>query len=435
MKKVLIAVGLVSMPLVGMAQLHFTKSSIGFRNTSVTLNGGNTYDILRSARTFVAPGIEGQDLVGLQGNPTKFDWVGGITVHQQVSPILGVGLFHNRTSLSGKNAVEYYLGRGAESGLVVTQNWSYLNPLRTSSKWSFGTGISLSQFNFESSRYLISDNTDINSESGSPLAWGLEGRLMYAMNARLSASANLRYLEVRHDGVDGWDYGAGSDPFMQTRLGLTVHFGAKEKPRMEYMSIFSKDLIDASPVAQLSGISQAAQKEAMGDQIDSLSKVLSKNILEQAKGQLLTASTLLEVAKNSEAIREAIREEMKVTSGEQRVEMHKELANSLNMAVFFNVASSELLPDGKQELFIWWMNVQSHLNNPGSAKVYLSGYADRRDSKEYNESLRKRRAESVKAWLVEYTSLTAEQIILEDVPQSFTPDYMIDRRVQVRVTW
>jgi outer membrane protein OmpA-like peptidoglycan-associated protein len=356
-------------------------------------------------------------------------------VHQQVSPILGVGLFHNRTSLSGKNAVEYYLGRGAESGLVVTQNWSYLNPLRTSSKWSFGTGISLSQFNFESSRYLISDNTDINSESGSPLAWGLEGRLMYAMNARLSASANLRYLEVRHDGVDGWDYGAGSDPFMQTRLGLTVHFGAKEKPRMEYMSIFSKDLIDASPVAQLSGISQAAQKEAMGDQIDSLSKVLSKNILDQAKGQLMTASTLLEVAKNSEAIREAIREEMKLTSGEQRVEMHKELANSLNMAVFFNVASSELPPDGKQELFIWWMNVQSHLNNPGLVKVYLSGYADRRDSKEFNESLRKRRAESVKAWLVEYTSLTAEQIVLEDVPQLFTPDYMIDRRVQVRVTW
>jgi outer membrane protein OmpA-like peptidoglycan-associated protein len=435
MKKIFAIVSLVTMPIMGMAQIHFSKSSMGFRNTSVALSLGNTYDILRSAKTYVAPGIEGQDLSGLQGDPTRFDFVGGISVHQQVSPILGVGLFHNRTSLSGKNSVEYYLGRGIESGLVVTQNWSYLNPLRTSSKWSFGTGLSISRFDFESSRYLISDNTDIKTESGSPLAWGLEGRLMYSINQRYSLHANLRYLEVRHDGVDGWDYGAGSDPFMQTRLGMTVHFGSKDKPRMEYMTIFSKDLINASPVAQLSGISQSAQKEVMNDQIDSLSKVLSKNILEQAKGQLLTASTLLEVAKNSEAIREAIREEIKSTSKEQRVELHKELASSLNMAVFFNVASSELLPDGRQELFIWWMNVRSHVNDPSVIKVSLAGFADSRDSKEFNASLRKRRAESVKAWLLAYTSLTEGQISIDDVPQEYSKDYMIDRRVQVSVAW
>lgn len=182
-------------------------------------------------------------------------------------------------------------------------------------------------------------------------------------------------------------------------------------------------------------IKEAEQKAYLDRQMDSMSTVLSKNILEQAKSQLLTASTLLEVAKNSEAIKMAIREELSLTNDANREALKKGLAGNMNTAVFFNVSSTAIVLDDQQSLFVWWLSLQSQVQDYSKIKVTLLGYSDPQYTPEFNSQLRSKRAMAVKEWIEKYTDIKSDQITIVDEPKPSTKDYMLDRRVEVKVSW
>ena len=182
-------------------------------------------------------------------------------------------------------------------------------------------------------------------------------------------------------------------------------------------------------------LKKAEQEAYLDRQMDSMSTVLSKNILEQAKSQLMTASTLLDVAKNSEAIRQAIREELTATNNLHQDALKKGLSETMNIAVFFDVSSNKISLNDQQSLFVWWLNVQSQVQDYSKIKVTLLGYSDPQFTPEYNSQLRTKRANSVKDWIQKFTEIKADQITIIDEPKPSTKDYMLDRRVEVKVSW
>jgi len=202
-----------------------------------------------------------------------------------------------------------------------------------------------------------------------------------------------------------------------------------------YFGIFALLSVSISSCGSATALKEAEKKAAFDRQLDSMSTSLSKSILDQAKSQLLTASTLLEVAKNSEAIRAAIREELNSTNTDQEKKLNGALMASSNMAVFFALSSTELSADARQELYIWWLNVSSKAGKNANLKVSLTGFTDRRYTSDYNTKLAKGRAESVKKWLLDFTTLTVDQIKIEEVSPEYSKDFMIDRRVEVHVAW
>lgn len=136
-----------------------------------------------------------------------------------ISNNVSVGMSYMNAKISGSNDVESYKARFNERNLFL--NYDIFNV----KKIQFFASVSTGRIKFSSQRSLVYDGSlipgnciDCNSKKysyGGGVSTKLDDKIEFIFNI----SRNL----VKHDGLDGWDYGSKSDQYIFRSFGIRLY--------------------------------------------------------------------------------------------------------------------------------------------------------------------------------------------------------------------
>lgn len=327
-----------------------------------------------------------------------FSWTGGF----------GFG------SISGSNTSEYYNASLAVYDFGVMFHSSNLNSSASISRWRFTPQAKIIYADFNSSLYFMSDGTLQNTVDDGAFGTALGAELAYNLNDNWTILTNSLYNTVYNDGLDGWDYGSGSDHFVRANLGIRYRFTSRQNDDI----VLNKSDLNFF-TAEVMSNSSAFKEMSKGD--------------EEALAQTVAAL--------KEEVKTAIEAERKLTEEnnakvEEALTMLREADNALfeashKTAVFFKSESAQLTLETKQELFRFAQAIQSD-DWDGRYKVIVRGFTDKYGAADYNQDLRDRRAAAVATFIQEALGVNVSVVIATDEHEKIE-EHRLDRRVELSV--
>jgi len=379
---------------------------------SFNLQGGNNYDLYTPNRDKNVLDIPIRDMESFQSDMDVFAWNAGLGVTVATSPLWGLSFDYSMGTLSGSNNSQYYRGDIQSMDFGLKFFASNLNRNSKNTPWRVIPSVSVSRNMFESNLYFLADNSLQNVVSGD--VWGVNygGALQYNIDANWSILANVQMRIVNQDGLDGWDYGAGTDSYLASSLGVRYRIVTSKNSdeiNLSEVNIWGEEFISKVP-----GLTNTMEKTTveLTDVVNELKKEVESQIEESSK--------------QSEAM-ESLRTEAIAALEKADADLFEA---SHYGAIFFKLESSKLTDDSKMELYRFAKSL-NHKSWDGRYQIVVTGFADKTGNEEYNYNLRKRRASSVTEYL---RSLGVDvQIVDETASHDHLGDNLLDRRVELSV--
>jgi outer membrane protein OmpA-like peptidoglycan-associated protein len=420
MKKNVIALSLIAST--------FAASGQWINRFSLQVEGGNHYDLFTPGKDVNIIDVPVVDMQSLQGPNDRFDWNGAIGLNYSSTPLWTLTAMYSQGGLSGSNGTEFYLGsiQSVETG--VRFHMANLNPRAQGRKWNTVPYLLYTYNGYASTLYFQADLSEQNQTSGWASGYALGLEASYHMNANwtLYLSPSFRY--VGTDALDGWDYGAGSDHFVRTNVGIKYRFAKKKKN--EELDAFSQNLSDmnlwsAENIRQAEGI-QNGIAERIQNKVMEETKKASDSAFAALDESLETVQT---VKADMEKFAEETRAELERVRQEQQLSV----MSSALTTVFFGVNSSSLTEQARKSLYTYAAELKSMEDMASNVTVTITSHTDITGSDRTNERLREARSAAVKNYLQEVLGVTYDIEVINDAKDYHT-DKLVDRRVDVHVT-
>jgi opacity protein-like surface antigen len=141
-----------------------------------------------------------------------------ISIGYQYSEKIAVGFSYLDAEISGSNDVEYFQGEFTDMSAFIQYDLYQVKNIM------FFADASLGQVEYEASRFLVSDDSElpINSPNGTAnkMALGLGAKMAIKDNMTIVVKYTLN--ELDDDGFDGWDYGSDTDRYAFMSVGLRM---------------------------------------------------------------------------------------------------------------------------------------------------------------------------------------------------------------------
>ena len=141
-----------------------------------------------------------------------------ISIGYQYSEKIAVGFSYLDAEISGSNDVEYFQGEFTDMSAFIQYDLYQVKNIM------FFADASLGQVEYEASRFLVSDDSElpINSPEGTAnkMALGLGAKMAIKDNMTIVVKYTLN--ELDDDGFDGWDYGSDTDRYAFMSVGLRM---------------------------------------------------------------------------------------------------------------------------------------------------------------------------------------------------------------------
>ena len=141
-----------------------------------------------------------------------------ISIGYQYSEKIAVGFSYLDAEISGSNDVEYFQGEFTDMSAFIQYDLYQVKNI------IFFADASLGQVEYEASRFLVSDDSElpINSPDGTAnkMALGLGAKMAVKDNMTIVVKYTLN--ELDDDGFDGWDYGSDTDRYAFMSVGLRM---------------------------------------------------------------------------------------------------------------------------------------------------------------------------------------------------------------------
>lgn len=332
-----------------------------------------------------------QDLKGLNGENTKLDFGFDLYGEKQFTPFWGLQLGLRMGGLTGANENEYFKNSFVEGYGDILFYLSNLDKKRMNSPWNYyiKTGVGAGKFSAE--RFLVQDDSPNGEVEDGYWEARVGAGLQYEINTQLRVELDFAYNAAFSDGFDGYNGATGSDPYFSTGIGLAYTFGSKDSRAMYAVSFFEEDYFGAT--SQGGGMSdQESQQKmnAMAGQLDS-----ANSQIEQMDAQIKEQNEA--IARLEEKMNEAIAASAAAAEANKKVATVEgdmiAAPTGVEHEIYFAFDSHHITDEYKRML-------KSQLKGSENS-VVLTGYADKTGSSTYNHSLKRRRAEEVKKFLVE----------------------------------
>jgi opacity protein-like surface antigen len=141
-----------------------------------------------------------------------------ISIGYQYSEKIAVGFSYLDAEISGSNDVEYFQGEFTDMSAFIQYDLYQVKNIM------FFADASLGQVEYEASRFLVSDDSElpINSPNGTAnkMALGFGAKMAIKDNMTIVVKYTLN--ELDDDGFDGWDYGSDTDRYAFMSVGLRM---------------------------------------------------------------------------------------------------------------------------------------------------------------------------------------------------------------------
>ena len=142
-----------------------------------------------------------------------------ISIGYQYSEKIAVGFSYLDAEISGSNDVEYFQGEFTDMSAFIQYDLYQVKNIM------FFADASLGQVEYEASRFLVSDDSElpINSPDGTAnkMALGLGAKMAIKDNMTIVVKYTLN--ELDDDGFDGWDYGSDTDRYAFMSIGVRMN--------------------------------------------------------------------------------------------------------------------------------------------------------------------------------------------------------------------
>lgn len=348
------------------------------------------------------------DLYGLNGPKTNFDLGLDLYVERMFTPLIGLRAGLRLGYATGANNSQYYEGQFSEFDLTGVWMLSNLDWRRIDSRWNFLITTGLAFGAYDSQRYLIaSDDLNGDGEQGNYLSIRIGGGVQYELSAAWRLELDFSHNGVLNDGFDGYNANDGYDSYFSTGIGVAYTFGSRERPNLYSTNyyqppfgFFTKN--NGTDTGQGDRRTSRSKIAAMQREIDSLRKASNgvNTILEEIQTAKVDTIYVVGAAASEEVVKTTM--------------------------VYFSVNSSVLTSSDKKIL------MENFLGKSGALEIVA--YADRTGTEDLNEKLRKRRADSVKDFLVNKLGYPAEVISTKmGSATNLGNDRFLNRRVEIRM--
>ncbi len=372
MKKFLSLLILISAGFSGNAQ----DISGNLKPWSIGIRGMHIYDL--PAYRFDGP--LARDMRGLNGDQTSFDLGFEAYVEYMFNPLIGVQLSHRRASITGASEVEYYEGtfnQTALDGIFILNN---LTPGLGNRSWNVYGKLGLGYGSYDSEQFLIAD--DAPDQQNNANFWG--GRaglgLQYEIGNSWRVELEVLYNVAYDDGFDGYNEATGSDTYLSSAIGVAYTFGSREKKPMYAVDYFGVDYLNVK------GQSRDTVPQVNQEEITDL-----KNRFAEQEDRLQDKEEKISSLED------------KIADLKAQASVVPEMPPSFD-EIYFQFDSDRLSTEAKKQI--------STIAQRKPTKVVLTAYADKVGSDQYNTNLKQRRADAVKAFLMEF-GMQDSQISIE----------------------
>ena len=381
---------------------------------SIQAEGGLQYDTYNPGKDRNIIDVPVKDMQSWNSEIDGLNPNGALYVNYTLTPLFSWTVGGFAGTISGSNTSDYYQASLKGLDMGVRFHSSNLNPATFDSKWKF-TPMAMISFNqYTSELFFLSDNSLQNIEDNN--AWGsaFGAELAYNLNNNWTLYGSGQYRTVYSDGLDGWDYGSGSDSYVRATVGVKYRFTVKRDEEIVLnksdFNFYGPEVMSMAP----------AMSEIAKDNSEEMKTIVSE----------LKSEVEKQVAASTE------KSEKDLARIEEALTMLRASDNALfeashKTAVFFASESSKLSLDTKQELFRFVQTLKAD-DWDGQFKVVIRAYTDMYGNADYNQDLRDKRAASVKTFVEEELGMAVPVVI-------FTPEHdkldehRLDRRVELSV--
>jgi len=381
---------------------------------SVQIDGGLLYDVYSPGKDQNIIDIPVKDMRSFYSEKDQFNPNINLYLTYASSPLWGWTAGYGYGIMSGSNETDFYTARmhNFDAGLKFFS--ANMNPAMVGAKWSLTPMVLLSYTDFQSNLYFISDNSLQNIEDGAAFGHVLGAELAYSVNSNWTLYGLFQHRTVYSDGLDGWDYGTGSDQYLRMNLGVKYRF-TKKSDDAEELNVSDINMWSTVALAAVPSISERLTGNT--EQLSEASEELKKEVIMAVEEQSRAAE------KQSQELEEAMAELRRKDN---------ELFEKVNQtSIFFDSESARLKPEMRQELFIFNNNLEGS-SWDGTYEIIITAFTDKYGDAEYNANLRDKRADAVSKYLQEELDVKVSIRQLTAAHDQLG-DHILDRRVELSV--
>ena len=381
---------------------------------SVQIDGGLLYDVYSPGKDQNIIDIPVKDMRSFYSEKDQFNPNINLYLTYASSPLWGWTAGYGYGIMSGSNETDFYTARmhNFDAGLKFFS--ANMNPAMFGAKWSLTPMVLLSYTDFQSNLYFISDNSLQNIEDGAAFGHVLGAELAYSVNSNWTLYGLFQHRTVYSDGLDGWDYGTGSDQYLRMNLGVKYRF-TKKSDDAEELNVSDINMWSTVALAAVPSISERLTGNT--EQLSEASEELKKEVIMAVEEQSRAAE------KQSQELEEAMAELRRKDN---------ELFEKVNQtSIFFDSESARLKPEMRQELFIFNNNLEGS-SWDGTYEIIITAFTDKYGDAEYNANLRDKRADAVSKYLQEELDVKVSIRQLTAAHDQLG-DHILDRRVELSV--
>lgn len=420
MKKYILFIGLLAFGTTAFGQ--------AINRFSLQVEGGNHYDLFTPGKDVNIIDVPVVDMESLQGPNDRFDWNGAIGLNYASTPLWTLSAMYSQGGLSGSNGTEYYHGRIQSIETGVRLHIANLNPRAQGRKWNAVPYAFYTYNGYSSTLFFQADHSEQNKTAGWASGYALGVEASYHLNKHWTVYASPSFRYVGTDALDGWDYGAGSDHYVRTNVGVKYRFAQKKKSEdgVASMQNFSDmNLWSAESIRHAEGIQNGLAEE-----------IQNKVMKEAKKASDSAFATLNESIESLEEVKdemEKFAEETRAELEKVRQEQQLRVMSSTLATVFFEVNSASLSEQARKTLYTYAVELKSMNQMESAVVVNIVSHTDISGSSKVNAKLRKDRSNAVKNYLQNVLGVTYEIQVVNDT-KDYHSDKLVDRRVDVSVT-
>jgi len=349
-------------------------------------------------------------------------------VGYMATPLLNVHAGVNMAKISGSNANMYYLNSFKQVDLGISYIMGNHNIGKRKLQFSPTIGMTLTEF--KSTLYFKEDKSEQNVIQRRPWGGYVGANLTYRISPRVDLVLNSTVNMVFDGGFDGWDYGSAgfaADEYWRNNLGVQILLGKTDK------HLYHRSA--TSGIASIEPATPPVNVVSKGGNDSAVAAMMAE--IKQLKLGINTTDEM--ISKLLDKMKSVEMEKMRLKGGDSIVyspgELYKQLiADLLTATVFFDKGQAVLDDEDFYELFRWKRKVSDLVNN---AKYYvvITANTDATGSDETNASLRLKRADAVKRWILLNTGVPSYRIRVQEMNPSVKAENneLLNRRTLVEI--
>jgi outer membrane protein OmpA-like peptidoglycan-associated protein/opacity protein-like surface antigen len=366
------------------------------------IRGNHFYDMKFTSYDKIGPNVMGNDVWGLNGENTNFDFALGFDLSYFLSSFFSLDFAYDFGSVTAANELEFtetnvnFYTLGANFNLKRSG-------LKESFRWVPYARFSAGIVQFDANRYLVGNAGLLNQETGNAFNVGAGLGIKYHFTDNLHINLSSEFRTILNDGFDGYDYGSGRDHLLQTTIGIRYSFGKGKH-------------VD----------SKAAWRDARVDRL-TRTVTLQLNDFQAAKEVILQDLSKLESVTMDKfnTVKKAINE---LTEGGDSLDsiLSGRFRSIQAYTVFFELNKWTLTDEHKMSL----MPMLAILKAEPKYKIHLCAFTDIVGSDKANDKVRASRFESVKQFLINQ-GVEESRIEFDEWKPEYNQDTFLDRRVDL----